>query len=333
MTCKERVINAIKHKKVDFLPYELDLTEPVHEKLVEYFNDENFLFTKVNNHMVRARNLNHTFIDSESYIDIFGIKWQVDDANGDIGIVKKYFLESGNLSDYDFPEPDQNLIRLGCSNLEKNFKDKFKIFELCLSFFERAWTLRGMEDLLTDFLINEEFANLLLDKITEYNLKAIDIAAEYDIDCIYFGDDWGQQQGLIMGYPIWKKFLYPRLKKMYDRVKKHNMFIIQHSCGDNYQLFKDLIEIGLDVYNTFQPEIYNPSIFKKEFGKDLTIYGGISVQGVLAQGTPEEVYEETKQMMEILGEDGAYIVAPTHQCTPDVSIDNIMAFLKAVQNQ
>ena len=64
-----------------------------------------------------------------------------------------------------------------------------------------------------DFIINPEFVHQLLDAICDYNLAQVDKALEYDIDAVYFGDDWGQQKGLIMGYDIWKEFIYPRLKR------------------------------------------------------------------------------------------------------------------------
>jgi uroporphyrinogen decarboxylase len=72
-----------------------------------------------------------------------------------------------------------------------------------------------------------------------------------------FGDDWGHQSGLIMGPILWRKFIKPRMARMYSRIKRHDKYILQHSCGDISQIFPDLIEIGLDVYQTFQPEIYD----------------------------------------------------------------------------
>ncbi|MDO8685155.1 MAG: uroporphyrinogen decarboxylase family protein, partial [Clostridiales bacterium] len=189
------------------------------------------------------------------------------------------------------------------------------------------------ENLMMDFLLNEDFADELLDRILEFNLKVIDIAAQYPIDCIMFGDDWGQQKGLLFGPKLWRRYIKPRLSAMYERTKKYGLYIIQHSCGDNNELIKELIDLGLDVYNTFQPEIYNVKKFKKEYGNYITVYGGISTQGILSKGTPAEVKSETKKMMDIMGRNGGYIVAPTHQITTDIPLENIFAFIETVREQ
>ena len=92
-------------------------------------------------------------------------------------------------------------------------------------------------------------------------------------------------------------------------------------------MLPDLIDIGLDVYNTFQSEIYDALSFKREYGDDITIYGGVSTQNVLSHGTAQQVRNETKRMMEIMGKNGGYIVAPTHQMTNDIPLENIIAFI------
>jgi len=167
----------------------------------------------------------------------------------------------------------------------------------------------------------------------EYNLKVVDIVAEYGVDCIFFGDDWGQQKGLIMGPPIWKEFIRPRLKRQYDYVKDKGMYVAQHSCGDIREVFADLVDLGLDIYNTFQPEIFDVEKMKREYGKHVTFYGGISTQRLLPFESPDGVRRETRKMMDVVGKDGGFIVAPTHAIPNDVPTENILAFLDAVQNQ
>lgn len=333
MTKKERVVSAIRHKQTDLLPYQLDLTIGVHDKLAAYYGDFQFLYTKAGNHLIREKNKNHKPVDDITYRDIFGVVWHREQAGGDIGIVRDYIMNEPDISLHNFPQPDEKLINIKCQSMIKDNPDLFKIYEIGFSMYERAWTLRGMDSLLMDMIEEEAFVDALLDRILEYNLKVIDIAAGYPIDCFMFGDDWGQQKGLIMGPRLWKRFIRPRMAEMYARVKKHGLFVCHHSCGDNYELFGELINIGLDIYNTFQPEVYDMVKFKKEFGNDLTVYGGISTQGILAHGTPAQVREETVRTMDIMGKGGGYIVAPTHQATSDIPVENILAFIKAVQEQ
>lgn len=333
MKQKERVVQTIEHRNADILPYQLDLTQGVYEKLKDYYGDSEFLYNIVDNHLIREKNKNHKPVDSMSYRDIFGVTWYKEQEGGDIGIIRDYIIKEARLETYAFPKPDAELIKRKCESMIKDHTNLFKIYEIGFSLYERAWTLRGMDSLLMDFMLNEEFVDNLLDRILEYNLGVIDLAAQYPIDCIMFGDDWGQQKGLIMGPKLWKRFIKPRIAQMYERVKKHDLYIAHHSCGDNYELFPDLIDMGLDIYNTFQPEIYDVEKFKNEFGNYLTIYGGISTQGVLSKGTPVEVKNETKRIMDILGRNGGYIIAPTHQVTTDIPLENILAFTETVKGQ
>ncbi len=330
MNYRDRVIKALCHEKTDILPYNLDLTEDVYSRLVEYYKDENF-YEKTGSHLVQERNESFTELGSKRFKDMFGVVWNRA-QEGDFGIVENYILTDSEFGDYVFPEPDEKLIRKKCSRLQSQ-TDKFRMYAIGFSLFERAWTLRSMPELLIDFMINKEFASQLLDKIVEYNLAVVDIVAQYDIDCVFFGDDWGQQKGLIMGPSLWREFIKPRLKKMYDRVKEHGMYIFQHSCGDIHEIFPDLIELGLDAYNTFQPEIYDVVEMKRLYGDKITFYGGISTQRLLPTGTPDEVKNEMKRLMKILGENGGYIVAPTHAMPNDIPTENILAFLEVLQNQ
>lgn len=333
MNCRERVIKAIEHKDTGRIPGQLDLTQGVFDKLSDFYGDSDYLYTIAGNHLIREKNKNHKPVDSLSYKDIFGVTWHKEQEGGDIGIIRDFVLKEHRLDYYTFPEPDAELINRKCESMINDHADLFKIYEIGFSLFERAWTLRGMDSLLMDFILNEEFVDELFDNILDYNLKVIDLAAQYPIDCIMFGDDWGQQKGLIMGPALWKRYIKPRIAQMYERVKKYGLYIAHHSCGDNYELFPDLIDMELDIYNTFQPEIYDVEKFKKEFGNNLTIYGGISTQGILSKGTPEEVKKETRRMMGILGKNGGYIVAPTHQVTTDIPLCNIFAFIETVNKQ
>ena len=80
-------------------------------------------------------------------------------------------------------------------------------------------------------------------------------ALKYDIDAIYFGDDWGQQRGLQMGPATWRKFIYPVLRRMYGEVRRAGKLVMIHSCGDVDELFDDLVAAGLNCFNPFQPEV------------------------------------------------------------------------------
>lgn len=207
----------------------------------------------------------------------------------------------------------------------------FRCFQIGFSLYERAWSLRGIENLLMDFVLYPDFVHQLFDAICDYNLAQIDKALEYDIDAVYFGDDWGQQHGLIMGYDLWKEFIYPRLKKMYGRVRQAGKYVMIHSCGDVDELFDDLIEIGLNCFNPFQPEVMDVYDILPRYRGRLAFHGGLSMQRVLPFGTREEVIAESNRLLK-LGREGGYIFSPSHAVEGDTTLDNILAFIEVAQN-
>jgi len=99
------------------------------------------------------------------------------------------------------------------------------------------------------------------------------------------------------------------------------------------ELFPDLIDMGLDIFNTFQPELMDVAFWKREYGRHLTFYGGISTQQVLPRVGPEELKGIIRKMMHVIGADGGYIVAPTHAIPRDVPPENIVTFIQVVRNQ
>ena len=190
-----------------------------------------------------------------------------------------------------------------------------------------------MEELLMCMLTDKDFVNRLLDKLVEYNLGIIEHACSLDIDIFRFGDDWGQQQGLIMGIDLWREFIKPRIRRMYELVRSKGKRVMIHCCGKIDEILPELIECGLDIFNPFQPEVMNVFEVKKRHGDSLSFYGGISIQRTLPYGTVEEVKVEVKRLLEVVGENGGYIASPSHDIPADARPENIAAMIEVLQKQ
>jgi len=206
------------------------------------------------------------------------------------------------------------------------------MFSLTMCYFERAWSLRGMENLLMDMCLEEKKTEALFAKILDHHLELLDIVLDYDYEGVYFGDDWGQQRGLIMGPKYWRKYIKPGITKMFEKVKSKGKFIILHSCGDNRAILPDLVDMGMDVYNTIQPEIYDLKVLKKEYGRHLTFYGGISTQQFLPKASVLECKKMAYYMLDVFGKEGGFIFAPSHAVTPDIPSQNILSMVDVVKN-
>ena len=331
MTRREAVLKALRHEDVRPVPYYLEMIDETARTMRNYTGDPLF-FEHSGSYLAQERN--ESFVDLEGglFRDQFGVVWDKGRQEGDFGVVHETLLKEPTLEGHAFPAPDERLIREKCQRLSAR-TDRFTMYIIGFSLFERAWTLRGMPELLCDMIDEEAFVDALLDRIVDYNLRVVDIVCEYPVACVFFGDDWGMQKGLIMGYPLWKRFIAPRIEREYAYVKAKGRFVAQHSCGDCREVFPDLEAFGLDIYNTFQPEVYDIAYFKKRFGGRITFYGGISTQTLLPFASPSEVERETRRILDILSKDGGYILAPTHAMPGDIPPENVMAFLNVCQNQ
>ena len=273
-----------------------------------------------------------TDLGNDCVQDVFGVVWDRS-VDKDIGNVKGCVLPEPTLSGYTFPDPLDPRFFADIPERIAQYGDRFRVFQIGFSLYERAWTLRGMQNLLMDFYDHPGFRPrpaechcwiIILPRCKE--------ALKYDIDAVYFGDDWGQQHGLQMGAPLWRKFIYPVLKRMYGVVRDAGKYVFIHSCGDVDELFDDLIGIGLNCFNPFQPEVMDVAALMKQYRGRLTFHGGLSTQKTLPYGTVEDVRRETERLLE-LGREGGYIFAPAHDVEGDVPLENMLAFIEVVQRQ
>lgn len=335
MNNRQRIINSLKHISSDIIPYHIEFTQDEHFKMAKYLNDKNFL-SKINNHFHRTmwNDINDELPNKKGYFkDYFGVTWNRSGVDKDIGVIENPIFKEDNINMYEFPKLDKNKASALIEKSLNENKNNFALGDIGFSLFERAWTLRGFENILMDMVINPSFVHELLDKICDFNIEVINLYSSFNIDGFYFGDDWGQQSGLITGPSMWREFILPRIKRMYAQCKKYDLYVFQHSCGDIEEIFPDLIEAGLDCYNTFQPEIYDIERIKKEYGSDLSFWGAISTQALLPFETPKVVKEEINRIMNILGKGGGYIAAPTHALPYDIPCENVLAMMEVFENQ
>ena len=332
MTNRERVIAALNFEKPDYIPYTVGLTSPMLEKMIAYTGRPDYM-SLINNHISMAGFGRPEIEIKPGYFqDEFGVVWNRSGADRDIGVIEGLVLDTHtDLSGFELPPIDEAGIRGSLERLMADGQENYKAFSIGFSLFERAWTLRGMENLLIDMLDEPDFVHELMGKITRRNLQIIDIALEYPLDGFHFGDDWGQQQGLIMGPRCWREFVKPYLAQMYGRIRAAGRYVSQHSCGDIRDIMDDAIEIGLNMYNTYQPEIYGFE-YAKELRGRLTIWGGISTQRDLPVKTPGQIKSLVRDMLTYFP-DGGLVASPTHAVPGDVPPENVLAMLSVLENQ
>lgn len=334
MCNRKRVISALEHQQPDKTPYHIEFTIRMHERMAAYYGDTGF-DTKIGNAFsVLSTQLPTGWCEVEPDIweDEFGVLWNRE-VDKDIGVVCNQRINPGNLDAVTFPNPSDLSRYAMYPQARASAPEQFMVASLGFSLFERAWTLCGMEDLLLAMVAEPHFVHRLLDRILEHNLIRIEHACSHDIDAMLFGDDWGSQHGLIMGPVLWREFIKPRVRAMYQAVRKHGKYVFIHSCGCVGELFPDLIECGVHCFNPFQPEVMDPFEMKQKYGDQLSFYGGISTQRTLPYAKSQEVRDQVRRLIDEVGYNGGFIAAPAHAVPPDARPENIAAMIDVLQSQ
>lgn len=197
-----------------------------------------------------------------------------------------------------------------------------------------AMYLRGTEQIFLDLALREDVARAIFRKIREFYLaytSRILAAARGKIDIVLTGDDFGAQNACLLSPDMWREFLQPGFREYVDLIHSRGATVMHHTCGSVVDIVPDLIESGLDVLQSVQPEARGMSLpeLKRRFGDRLCFQGGISIQKTLPFGTPDDIRREVKTIADAVGRTGGYIFCTAHNIQADTSVENILALLDA----
>lgn len=333
MSYKQDFIKAITHQDVFPVPYAVRFTVEAKQKFSEYIGRPFSTPEYTGSYSVYSQtNQGWEEIKPGYFRDYFGVIWNKT-LDKTLGIVDDPPLKNATFGNYKFPNPDSLPVYGYIEENNRRYPDHFHFLSIGFALYERAWSLAGMENILTYFLMEPEFMHELLDRITAYNLGLIKNAASIGVDAVRLGDDWAMQTGLILDPETWRTFIKPRFKKISQFIKERGLYVSLHCCGKVDSILDDIVECGVDVFDPFQPDVMDIYEIRERYRNKLAFWGGLSIQSTLPYGSVEEVKKETNRLLTELGPGGGYVFAPSHSMTRDIPPENIIAFLEILQNQ
>lgn len=233
------------------------------------------------------------------------------------------------LESYPWPSPDDwdfSPIPGQIENIQQ-----YWVWAHSRGIFEISWFIRGFNEFMMDLAMNPCLANALMDKVQAFLMECTKRtlnAGGGKIDMMEYNDDVAGQNGMLVSPGMWREFVKPRMANFIKMCREnYGVKIMYHCCGGLRPIIGDLIEIGVDVLNPVQPIAAGMELqaLKRDFGSGITFNGGVDTQDLLPYATPDEVRREVRKIIDVVGKDGGYILAPSHVFQGDVPVDNILA--------
>jgi uroporphyrinogen decarboxylase len=347
MKARDFVLAQINHQETQPVPYTLDFVPAVGERLDMYYGGPKwrerlipYIFS-----FIAVDNILWQKLDDARVSDIYGGIWRMDRRPWHH---EKGPLDQPSLKGYNYPRPEEIIFPSrkraieaeypppltkteALTTCEQHREESFLVAHVGWGIWETAWQMRGFENAMMDSIAEPDFFASMLDIHTEMALAYVDYAGSLPVDAIMFGEDWGIQTGIMLGPEVWRKFLKPRWAKIFERIHAYGKKSIMHCCGSVADIVPDIIEIGLDVWESVQPEARgnNPYELKKKYGDKITFWGGLSSQSLIPFGKPSEIATEIRKMCDMMGRGGGYILSLAKGLQPETSIENAVAVVEA----
>lgn len=251
-------------------------------------------------------------------------------------------LTEADLAAFDWPDPDQPAMFDGLAEQARRWYESSDYVVgadgIKVGILQTASQLRGYDKLFTDFALNPDLAHALLSRIStvinEMYRHYMAAVGRY-IQVVVITDDQGTQKSLMVSPRMFRAFIKPYLKSLVEAIKSAaDVKVLMHCDGAIVPILPDLIEIGVDIINPVQTVVVgleDTFALKEKFGDRITFHGGLDVQQVVPNATPDGLRQEVARRLYDLGRGGGYILAPCHNISFDVPPANVLALFDAAQ--
>lgn len=248
--------------------------------------------------------------------------------------------EMAEIEKFPWPDPDEPSRYEGLREKAKYLYERTDYALVAdgltgVGIFDMTWHLRGMENIFLDMLIHPEFTAALCERLTDYYVRVyrnyLKAVGDF-VQMVMYYEDLSGQDGPLISPELYRRYIKPGHQKIFKTIKEYtNAKICVHTCGSAYAFLDDYVELGVEVLNPVQISARDmePERLKEKYGAVLSFHGAIDTQRFLPRATPEQVREEVRRMIRILGPGGGYLFTSCHSIQPDVPPENIVALFDA----
>ncbi len=268
------------------------------------------------------------WINKNTFIDEWNITWQIP-ASGIPYAISHPIQTEKDLDSFTSPDPNADYRLNTLKQAVKRFKGEKVIVFLSHDSFEFSHYLRGMENLLMDYLLNPDFAKRVARIVVDYKKRVIERAIEEGADIICTGDDYAHRKAPIMSPKHFQEFVLPYLQEVVDVARKNKIPFIKHTDGNIWPIIDSIINTGINVLDPLEP-IADMDIgrVKEAYGNKIALAGNVDCGELLSRGSQQGVIEATKETLAKAAPKGGYILASSNSIHPAVKPENYKAMVE-----
>jgi len=233
-----------------------------------------------------------------------------------------------DLKKYPWPEKEQiNLVAF--EYLAPKLPEGMKIISFIMGIFEAIKWLMGLENFAIACIKEPELVEELFERLTVVTEWAVDLSAGHPaVGAIFYAEDMGFKTQTMISPDLIRKWVIPRHKRIAQACHKHNKLFLFHSCGKIEPIIPDEIEqVGIDGWHSFQDSILSVEDAYQKYSGQVSILGGVDVD-LLSRGTPEQVRQRVREILEVCGKNGRYCLGSGNSVTNFVPRENYRAMLE-----
>ena len=331
-------------KLLEYLGYDLrdadviafEKTRKLDERILKHFDID----TRSIGTIFRPEISQYRYINEKEHISEWGLRYIFTGMYWDIVESPLRGAAVSDLEKFEWPDPESINIR----EIEACAKEAKRLYEetdyvICaehpvFGVFELGCWMCGFDDFLMKMALDEEFVHRFFEIILAYQKKVIEIyygAVGKYIHYTSSGDDFATQNAPFISPQMFRDLIKPYFKERIEYTKKFtDAAYLHHSCGAVFPLIDDLIDCGVDILNPIQPKAKDmqPQKLKEAYGDKIVFHGGIDTQDILPFGTIESIEASVRETIEIMNQNGGYILAAAHNIQEDVPPENLVHMLK-----
>lgn len=278
---RNQVLKAVTFQNPDYVP-------------IYYFNQDQ------DQSDVVAFEVQQHFLGPEKDVSEWGFAWnRMDETMGQP--ISNPIADPSQLGSFVAPDPYNPGRFLGIESFHQQYSDRFRLASLALSGFTTMSFLRGFNNLMLDLVEYPGFVQDLADIVFGFEEEIIRQLPAHHFDAVAFFDDWGTQKGMIISPTAWRKFFKPRYSQQFSLAHQSGLKVYFHCCGYYPQIIPDLIEIGVDMLNISQPNLYNIPELGQKYGGKVCFVCPVSYQTTSISGTRADIFQAVQNLVDSFG--------------------------------